>query len=426
MSAVGGNVDCLPEQANGAMLRARIALGMLQRDLVHDGCTRASVALIETGQRRLRRSHARAFVSVFRASLAKRPSMAAEEATAELERLLACRWARVASVASAPATTTHVYDLSVDGSETFLAGFGGLIVTTPFDRKSDREGQPAHARPGPQQDPGRPALRRVPRLLPEQRRRVLRQLLRLLPAGGVPAPVGHVHREGLEPQRGDRQAPSRGDEGALRAARRDHRGLGELHLRPRRAGRLRGHGPASQARRGLPPRHRPAPPRGPPVPAQRPGPPALAVPRPGRHAGAGARRRRTACVRVEFFGDEVERITELDPLTGELLAERNGGQRLPGQPLRDPGRQAAGGDRHDRGRGRGARRLAGGAGPGARGGAPPPAHDVRPRDDPRARASARGSRTTRATSPAGSPDRARGRCSTTSRRTGCSSSTSRT
>jgi excinuclease ABC subunit B len=28
-------------------------------------------------------------------------------------------------------------------------------------------------------------------------------------------------------------------------------------------------------------------------------------------------------VRVEFFGDEVERITEIDPLTGELYAERN-------------------------------------------------------------------------------------------------------
>src|SRR5918997_3391253 len=27
-------------------------------------------------------------------------------------------------------------------------------------------------------------------------------------------------------------------------------------------------------------------------------------------------------VRVEFFGDEVERITEIDPLTGEMLAER--------------------------------------------------------------------------------------------------------
>ncbi len=28
-------------------------------------------------------------------------------------------------------------------------------------------------------------------------------------------------------------------------------------------------------------------------------------------------------IRVEFFGDEIERITELDPLTGELLAERS-------------------------------------------------------------------------------------------------------
>src|SRR5438045_4929933 len=28
-------------------------------------------------------------------------------------------------------------------------------------------------------------------------------------------------------------------------------------------------------------------------------------------------------VRVEFFGDDVERITELDPLTGEVLAERD-------------------------------------------------------------------------------------------------------
>src|SRR5205823_13554699 len=32
---------------------------------------------------------------------------------------------------------------------------------------------------------------------------------------------------------------------------------------------------------------------------------------------------RDLAVRVEFFGDEVERITELDPLTGEVLAERD-------------------------------------------------------------------------------------------------------
>ena len=28
-------------------------------------------------------------------------------------------------------------------------------------------------------------------------------------------------------------------------------------------------------------------------------------------------------VRIEFWGDEVERIVELDPLTGEILAERD-------------------------------------------------------------------------------------------------------
>ena len=39
--------------------------------------------------------------------------------------------------------------------------------------------------PGPQQDPGRPALRGDARVLPAQRGRVFRLLLRLLPAGGL-------------------------------------------------------------------------------------------------------------------------------------------------------------------------------------------------------------------------------------------------
>ena len=90
-------------------------------------------------------------------------------------------------------------------------------------------------------------------------------------------------------------------------------------------------------------------------------------------------------VRVEFFGDEVERITELDPLTGELLAERTRDQRLPGDPLRDARRQAARGDRRHRGRDGGPGRPARGRGPGARGGASAPADDVRPRDAARAR-----------------------------------------
>ena len=44
-----------------------------------------------------------------------------------------------------------------------------------------------------------------------------------------------------------------------------------LHLRPRRAGRLRRDRPQAAGRRPVPARRRPAPPRRPPVPAQRPG-----------------------------------------------------------------------------------------------------------------------------------------------------------
>ena len=50
--------------------------------------------------------------------------------------------------------------------------------------------------------------------------------------------------------------------------------------------------------------------------------PASPVPRPGRHARAPAGLGGLRIARVEFFGDEVERITEIDPLTGEMLAER--------------------------------------------------------------------------------------------------------
>ena len=152
-----------------------------------------------------------------------------------------------------------------------------------------RQPQQADAGPGPQQDARRPALRRVPRVLPRERRRVLRQLLRLLPARGVPAPERHLHREGLVAQRRDRPAPARRDARPVRASRRHHRGLGLVHLRPRRPGRLRRDRAQAAHRWPVPARRRAAPPGRPPVPAQRhrarPGP----LPCPRRHAGAPAR-----------------------------------------------------------------------------------------------------------------------------------------
>ena len=90
-----------------------------------------------------------------------------------------------------------------------------------------------------QQDARRAALQRVPRVLPAERGRVLRLVLRLLPARGV-RPAGRpLHREGQLAQRRHRPAPPRGDVEPALAPRRDHRRVGLVHLRPRLAGGVR-------------------------------------------------------------------------------------------------------------------------------------------------------------------------------------------
>ena len=39
-------------------------------------------------------------------------------------------------------------------------------------------------------------------------------------------------------------------------------------------------------------------------------------------------------IRIEFFGDEIESIAEIDPLRGKVLARPEARADLPGQPLR--------------------------------------------------------------------------------------------
>ena len=82
---------------------------------------------------------------------------------------------------------------------------------------------------------------------PAQRGGVLCLLLRLLPARSLHPAHRHLHREGRADQRGDRPAAPGGHLGSLLAARRDHRGLGLLHLRPGRPRGVRpgGHQPAA-------------------------------------------------------------------------------------------------------------------------------------------------------------------------------------
>ena len=106
-----------------------------------------------------------------------------------------------------------------------------------------------HPGAGAEQDPGGPAVRRVPRVLPPQRGGVLRVLLRLLPAGSLCAGLGHLHREGRLHQRPHRaDAPVR-HQGAPGAARHPDRRLGVRHLRLGGPAVLSAHGAAPGPRR---------------------------------------------------------------------------------------------------------------------------------------------------------------------------------
>ena len=91
------------------------------------------------------------------------------------------------------------------------------------DGQRDRAAGPAGDRARAQQDAGGAALHRVPRVLPEERGRVLRLLLRLLPARGLRAAARPVHREGQLDQRAHRADAPVGDQERARAARRGHR-----------------------------------------------------------------------------------------------------------------------------------------------------------------------------------------------------------
>ena len=150
---------------------------------------------------------------------------------------------------------------------------------------------------------------------PENRGRVLRLVLRLLPARGVHPADRSVHREGDDEERRDRQAAARRDQVAVRAPGRHHRRLGVLHLRHRRARAVLRHAPLLRAR------HREADDR------VSPPPDGDAVRAHAVRSLRGSFRVRgdvlelwpayeDDAVRIEFFGDEIDKITRIDPVTG--------------------------------------------------------------------------------------------------------------
>ena len=130
------------------------------------------------------------------------------------------------------------------------------------------------------------------RLLSRERRRVLRQLLRLLSARSVRARDRLVHRERSDDQRRDRPHASVGHAVAVRAPRRHHRRERVVHLRPRLArGVLRDDAARSTRGQKIVARQRPAEAGRNPVRAERSRLHSRHVPRPRR------RHRRLSVVR---------------------------------------------------------------------------------------------------------------------------------
>ena len=107
--------------------------------------------------------------------------------------------------------------------------------------EGDRGDAAPRAHPRAEQDARRAALRRVQIVLPGQRGRVFRLLLRLLPARSLHPAQRHLYRERQLDQRADRPHAPRRDARAARTRRRDHRGVGVVHLRHRLGRDLFGH-----------------------------------------------------------------------------------------------------------------------------------------------------------------------------------------
>ena len=201
----------------------------------------------------------------------------------------------------------------------------------------------------PQQDAGGAALQRVQAVLPRERRRVLRLLLRLLPARGLHPADGHLHREGLRHQRQHRQAAPLRHAKPPGAAGRRHRGLRLLHLRPGLArGVLRHGAPPGGGEREPPRRHAPEAGRDP-VPAERPGPPPGDLPSAGRRGGDLPRLRR-----LRHPGGAVRGPGGVDRPVRSADRRKAGapapGPHLPRQPLRHAPGSAGARLRRHRGR----------------------------------------------------------------------------
>ncbi len=125
------NVDLAPIDG-GTLKAARNILGWHQRELAaRTGCSRAMISMLEHGRRLPSASLTRRFMEIFREEARRQgiPELAA--LAASWEPHVSLFWTPIMEVA-VEAGQRHVYDFSVAENETFLAGHGGIFVHNTF------------------------------------------------------------------------------------------------------------------------------------------------------------------------------------------------------------------------------------------------------------------------------------------------------
>jgi len=127
------NVDVVPIHP-GDLTFLRQGVGLSAKRLGElSGLSRPAIHLIEYGQRRPQRSSLNAILSALKSVAPTQSGSAAWWQTWEkLHAICQLRWSPVQTVTPVNYTHAYVYDFTVPGPETFLAGFGGFFVHNTF------------------------------------------------------------------------------------------------------------------------------------------------------------------------------------------------------------------------------------------------------------------------------------------------------
>ncbi len=127
------NVDVVPIDGN-ELRQLRVHLGLFAREVAASaGISRSGLQFIETGKRAPQRSTLMAILEALRDLALNRPLPADWwETWYRLRGLCGLRWTPIAAVTPMAPKDAYVYDFTVPGAETFLAGHGGFFVHNTF------------------------------------------------------------------------------------------------------------------------------------------------------------------------------------------------------------------------------------------------------------------------------------------------------